>query len=95
MRFAELRAEAQLDTQTLNRVRNQLVGERTCLINQIRSLLLERRHIVAQGRTKSAKRKTNSNLTHRLVAARFDAPGKGHDDGQRMLAAHFSRQSLQ
>lgn len=49
MRFVELKTEEQLDIQTLHRVRDRLVGERTSLTNQIRSLLLERGHIVAQG----------------------------------------------
>ena len=49
MRFVELKSEEQLDVQTLHRVRDRLVSERTSLTNQIRSLLLERGHIVAQG----------------------------------------------
>lgn len=49
MRYVELKSEEQLDVQTLHRVRDRLVGERTSLTNQIRSLLLERGHIVAQG----------------------------------------------
>lgn len=49
MRFVELKSEEQLDVQTLHRVRDRLVGERTSLTNQIRSLLLERGFIVAQG----------------------------------------------
>lgn len=40
--------------QTLHRVRDQLVGERTTLMNQIRAVLLERGHIVPQGRAKLA-----------------------------------------
>lgn len=56
MRFVELKSEAQLDMQTLHRVRDQLVGERTSLMNQIRSLLLERGHVVPQGRAKLAAR---------------------------------------
>ena len=52
MRFVQIKSEDQLDMQTLHRVRDQLVGERTCLMNQIRSLLLERGHIVPQGRAK-------------------------------------------
>jgi len=52
MRFVELKSEEQLDVQTLHRVRDRLVGERTSLTNQIRSLLLERGHIVAQGHAK-------------------------------------------
>ena len=49
MRFVELKSEEQLDVQTLHRVRDRLVGERTSVTNQIRSLLLERGHTVAQG----------------------------------------------
>jgi transposase len=56
MRFVELKSEEQLDVQTLHRVRDQLVGERTSLMNQIRSLLLERGQIIAQGRAKLAIR---------------------------------------
>ncbi len=37
MHFVALKSEAQLDVQTLHRVRDQLVGERTALTNQIRS----------------------------------------------------------
>ncbi|SIT10276.1 Transposase [Roseivivax lentus] len=48
MRFVELKSEEQLDVQTLHRVRDRLVGDRTSLTNQIRSLLLERGHVVAQ-----------------------------------------------
>ncbi len=58
MRFVELKSEEQLDVQTLHRVRDRLVGERTSLTNQIRSLLLERGHTVAQGHGK---------LRHKLV----------------------------
>lgn len=50
MRFVTLKSEAQLDVQTLHRVRDRLVGERTSLTNQIRSLLLERGYVAAQGR---------------------------------------------
>ena len=50
MRFVTLKSEAQLDVQALHRVRDRLVGERTSLTNQIRSLLLERGHVAAQGR---------------------------------------------
>ncbi len=56
MRFVELKSEQQLDMQTLHRVRDQLVGERTSLMNQIRSLLLERGHIIPQGRATLAVR---------------------------------------
>jgi transposase len=50
MRFVELKSEEQLDMQTLHRVRDRLVGERTALINQLRAVLLERGITVAQGR---------------------------------------------
>ena len=56
MRFVELKTEEQLDMQTLHRIRDQLVGDRTSLMNQIRSLLLERGYIVPQGRAKLAVR---------------------------------------
>src|ERR1700677_5122147 len=52
MRFVAMKSEAQLDMQTLHRVRDQFVGNRTSLMNQIRSLLLERGHVVPQGRAK-------------------------------------------
>jgi len=52
MRFVALKTQAQLDTQLLHRVRDRLVGQRTALINQIRSILLERGIVVAQGRRK-------------------------------------------
>lgn len=50
MRFVALKTEAQLDVQVLHRVRDRLVGQRTSLMNQIRSILLERGIVVAQGR---------------------------------------------
>ena len=56
MRFVEPKSQEQLDMQTLHRVRDRLVGERTSLMNQIRSVLLERGHIVPQGRVKLAAR---------------------------------------
>ena len=49
MRFVALKSEAQLDTQTLHRVRDRLVGERTALINQLRAILLERGIVIPQG----------------------------------------------
>ena len=42
--------------QTLHRVRDRLVGDRTSLMNQIRSLLLERGHVVAQGPCQTGRR---------------------------------------
>jgi transposase len=50
MRFVALKTEAQLDVQVLHRVRDRPVGQRTSLMNQVRSLLLERGMVVPQGR---------------------------------------------
>jgi transposase len=50
MRFVPLKSEAQLDLQTIHRVRSRLVGRRTALINQIRAILLERGITVPQRR---------------------------------------------
>ena len=50
MRFVELKAEGQLDMQSLHRARSRLVGERTALINQLRAVLLERGITAGQGR---------------------------------------------
>ncbi len=52
MRFVELKSEERLDLQTLHRVRDRLVGERTALINQLRAVLLERGVVAPQGRIK-------------------------------------------
>jgi transposase len=56
MRFVALKSEEQLDMQTLHRVRDRLVAERTSLMNQIRSLLLERGITIPQGRAKLNQR---------------------------------------
>jgi len=50
MRFVALKTEAQLDVQVLHRVRDRLVGQRTALTNQMRSILLERGVVVPLGR---------------------------------------------
>ena len=52
MRFVELKDETQLDMQSLRRVRDRLIAERTALINQLRALLMERGISVPQGRRK-------------------------------------------
>jgi len=52
MRFVELKSASQLDVQTLHRVRDRLVGERTALINQLRAVLLERGITIPKGRRK-------------------------------------------
>jgi transposase len=58
MRFVALKSEEQLDMQTLHRVRDRAVGERTSLMNQLRAVLLERGVIVPQGRAKLRLRVT-------------------------------------
>jgi transposase len=50
MRFVPVKTEAQLDLQTIHRVRQRLVGGRTALINQLRAILLERGITVPQRR---------------------------------------------
>ncbi len=50
MRFVDLKSQEQLDTQTLHRARDRLIGERTALINQLRAILLERGIVVPRGR---------------------------------------------
>jgi transposase len=50
MRFVPIKEQAQLDLQTIHRVRQRLVGRRTALINQFRAILLERGIIIPQRR---------------------------------------------
>ena len=52
MRFVRIKTQEQSDVQSLHRARSRLVSERTALINNMRSLLLERGITVAQGRKK-------------------------------------------
>jgi transposase len=68
MRFVALKTQAQLDVQVLHRVRDRLVGQRTALTNQIRSILLERGIVVPKGRRK---------LLDALVALSWDGGGVG------------------
>ena len=55
MRFVELKSDERLDMQSLHRVRDRLVGERTALLNQLRAVLLERGVVAPQGRRKLEK----------------------------------------
>ncbi|HEX5845800.1 MAG TPA: IS110 family transposase [Rhodoplanes sp.] len=73
MRFVELKSEERLDVQTLHRVRDRLVGQRTALINQLRAILLERGISVPQGRHK---------LEQHVVA--MTASGGDHSLGPRI-----------
>src|ERR1700757_2252794 len=50
MRFVPIKSEEQLDLQTLHRVRERWVMRRTAVVNQIRSLLLERGLTLPKGR---------------------------------------------
>ena len=50
MRFAPIKSDDQLDTQSLHRVRERWVMRRTAVVNQIRGLLLERGITVRKGR---------------------------------------------
>jgi transposase len=50
MRFVTQKTEAQLDLQTLHRVRERLVTARTALTNQLRAILLERGLTFPKGR---------------------------------------------
>ena len=51
MRFVPIKTEEQLDLQALHRVRERWVMRRTAVVNQIRSLLLERGLTLPQGRS--------------------------------------------
>jgi transposase len=50
MRFVPIKSEEQLDLQALHRVRERWVMRRTAVVNQIRSLLLERGLTLPKGR---------------------------------------------
>src|SRR6266700_4809562 len=50
MRFVPIKSDAQLDLQSLHRVRERWVMRRTAVINQIRGLLLERGITLRKGR---------------------------------------------
>src|SRR5438105_8061248 len=50
MRFVPIKSDDQLDLQALHRVRERWVMRRTAVINQIRSLLLERGITLPKGR---------------------------------------------
>jgi len=83
MRFVELKAQAQLDLQTLHRARDRLVGERTALINQLRAILLERGIVVAKGKRNLEK----------FVAGLLEGPDdQGLSDRMRTLVADMRAQ---
>jgi transposase len=76
MRFVELKAQEQLDMQTLHRSRDRLVGERTALINQLCAILLERGIVVPQGKR---------NLERYLDASMDEQDAKGLSARMRLL----------
>jgi transposase len=51
MRFVPIKSEEQLDLQALHRVRERWVMRRTAVVNQVRSLLLERGFTLPKGRS--------------------------------------------
>src|SRR5712675_3608822 len=51
MRFVPIKSDAQLDLQSLHRVRERWVMRRTAVVNQIRGLLLERGLTLPKGRS--------------------------------------------
>jgi transposase len=50
MRFVPIKTDDQLDLQSLHRIRERWVVQRTAVINQIRGLLLERGITIRKGR---------------------------------------------
>src|SRR4051794_32409821 len=49
MRFVELRSPEHIDLQALHRVRDRMMSQRTCLINQMRAFCLEYGIAIHQG----------------------------------------------
>ena len=91
MRFVALKTEQQLDVQVLHRVRDRLVGQRTALTNQIRSLLLERGIVVPQGRRKlldalDSVRAGDSGLSRRVQVLLADMEAQWRDLDRRIEA---------
>jgi transposase len=79
MRFVPIKTEEQLDMQTLHRVRDRLVGQRTALINQVRAILLER------GLTFNKGRQGMTRLLPELLAAGSDEVSPGMHELLKML----------
>lgn len=50
MRFVTVQFNEQLDLQAVHRIRERLIGERTAVINQIRTFLIEHGLPVKEGR---------------------------------------------
>lgn len=60
MRFAALKSEEQANLQALHRMRDQMIGTRTCLINQMLAFCLE------SGLTRARARVCSSTTCHRF-----------------------------
>jgi len=71
MRFVTQKSEAQLDLQTLHRVRERLVMARTALINQLRAILLERGLTFPKGRKTLMRRLDQSSAELNGLSARI------------------------
>jgi transposase len=80
MRFVAIQTDDQLDLQALHRVRDRLMTQRTALINQIRSFLLERGIVFAKSpiRLREALpevlENVNENLTPRVECCFGSSP---------------------
>jgi transposase len=78
MRFVPVKTEEQLDLQALHRVRERLVGRRTCLMNQLRGFLLDRGFAIGTGRSSLQKNlplileEAENTLTPRMRQLLFD-----------------------
>ena len=96
MRFVELKSQAQLDLQSLHRVRSRLVNARRALINQLRAILLERGHVVAKGPSRLDKAldtmlaDADFELTDRSRALLGIQPPAGHADGHALAAQRMA-----
>ena len=66
MRFVPVKSEAQQDLQTVHRVRDRLVCQRTSLINQVRGLLAEYGIVLAKGPMRASWR--SAERTRRAAA---------------------------
>ena len=100
MRFVELKSQDQLDTQTLHRSRDRLVGERTALTNQLRAILLERGLVAPKGKRKLAEflvvlidEQNGAGLSPRMVLLVADARAQWAEPDRRIAAfdAEFVR----
>ena len=74
MRFVELKSHEQLDVQSLHRVRDRLVGERTALLNQLRGVLMERGITVAQASQVGTGTRRDTGRRRRALEATGSAP---------------------